>query len=183
MSVTLGLSLLKSLLASSTSHWCSLPFHLAWRPPLSLPYPKNPLLPVLTAFGTFQFAYKTNRLTEDAVNAALHVALTSLEKPGTYTFLLFVDYSSAFNTIHPHHLVGKLVKLCLPYSTCHCIKNFLSKRPKSVRVDPAISSPITLSTVLPKDWVLSLLLFTLYTSDCIPNHIGNTFIKYETPPY
>ena len=43
----------------------------------------------------YKFAYRANRLTEDAM---LHTALTHLEKQGNYIHLLFVDYSSAFNT-------------------------------------------------------------------------------------
>ena len=62
----------------------------------------------------YQFAYRANRLTEDAVNTALHTALTHL---GNYARLLFVDYNSAFNTILPHGLVRKLLNLGLPHST------------------------------------------------------------------
>ncbi len=46
-----------------------------------------------------QFAYRSNRSTDDAIAFTLHTALTHLENKNTYVRMLFVDYSSAFNTI------------------------------------------------------------------------------------
>ncbi len=48
-----------------------------------------------------QFAYRANRSVDDAVNMGLHYILQHLDKPGTYARILFVDFSSAFNTIIP----------------------------------------------------------------------------------
>ncbi|KAI3353475.1 hypothetical protein L3Q82_020003, partial [Scortum barcoo] len=50
---------------------------------------------------------RENRLTEDAVSIALHTALTHLQLPNTYVRMLFVDFSSAFNTVIPDKLVLK----------------------------------------------------------------------------
>src|SRR4029434_5528003 len=44
----------------------------------------------------FQFAYRTNRSTDDAIALATHTTLSHLEKGNTYVRMLFVDYSSAF---------------------------------------------------------------------------------------
>ena len=60
-----------------------------------------------------QFAYRPNRSTDDAISIALHTAVSHLEKRNTYVRLLFVDYSSAFNTIVPLKLIGKLRTLGL----------------------------------------------------------------------
>ena len=46
-----------------------------------------------------QHAYRANRSTEDAIAIALHSALSHLEHRGSYVSILFIDYSSAFNTI------------------------------------------------------------------------------------
>ncbi|XP_077953470.1 uncharacterized protein LOC120812456 [Gasterosteus aculeatus] len=46
-----------------------------------------------------QFAYRANRSVDDAVNMALHYILQHLDSRGTYARILFVDFSSAFNTI------------------------------------------------------------------------------------
>ena len=53
-----------------------------------------------------QIAYRPNRSTDDAIT--LHTALTHLAKRNTYVRMLFIDYSSAFNTIVPSKLVIKL---------------------------------------------------------------------------
>lgn len=54
-----------------------------------------------------QFAYRQNRSTNDAVNNAIHAALTHLEGKDTYVRMLFIDYSSAFNTVIPHKPTDK----------------------------------------------------------------------------
>ena len=46
-----------------------------------------------------QFAYRHNRSTDDAISVALHTALSHLDKRNTYVRMLFIDYSSAFNTL------------------------------------------------------------------------------------
>ena len=50
-----------------------------------------------------QYAYHPNRYTDDAIT--LHTVLTHLDKRDTYVRMLFIDYSSAFNTIVPSKLV------------------------------------------------------------------------------
>ena len=52
-----------------------------------------------------QFTYRPNRSTDDAIALALHTVLTHLDKKNTY---VFIDYSSAFNTIVPTKLITKL---------------------------------------------------------------------------
>lgn len=52
-----------------------------------------------------------NWSTKDAIATALYTALNYLELPGTYVRKLFVDYSSAFNTIISDILVEKLSDL------------------------------------------------------------------------
>ncbi|KAK7930487.1 hypothetical protein WMY93_006882 [Mugilogobius chulae] len=58
-----------------------------------------------------QFAYRANRSVDDAINLALHFILQHLDSPGTYARILFVDFSSAFNTILPALLQDKLSQL------------------------------------------------------------------------
>ncbi|KAK1803181.1 hypothetical protein P4O66_021705, partial [Electrophorus voltai] len=78
-----------------------------------------------------QFAYCSNRSTDDAISTTLHLALTHLDKKGTYIRMLFIDFSSAFNTIVPQHLIGKLSLLGLNTSLCNWILDFLTGRPQS----------------------------------------------------
>jgi hypothetical protein len=60
-----------------------------------------------------QFAYRPNRSTDDAITIALHTALCHLDKRNTYVRMLFIDYSSAFNTIVPSKLIITLEALGL----------------------------------------------------------------------
>ena len=65
-----------------------------------------------------QFAYRRNRSTDDAVNTAIHTALTHLENKDTYVRMLFIHYSSAFNTVLTTRLAEKLLILGLTPSLC-----------------------------------------------------------------
>ncbi len=126
----------------------------------------------------FQFAYRSNHSTDDAIATALHPALTHLDKTDTYIRLLFIDFSSAFNTIIPQQLIHKLVQLGLNTSLCNWLLDFLTGRPQAVRVGSNTSSTITLNTGAPQGCVLSPLLFTLLIHDCTPSHDSNHFIKF-----
>ncbi len=126
----------------------------------------------------FQFAYRSNRSTDDAIGTALHPALTHLDKKDLYVRMLFIDFSSAFNTIIPQQLTHKLVQLGLNTSLCNWLLDFLTGRPQAVRVGINTSSTITLNTGAPQGCVLSPLLFTLLTHDCTPSHNSNLFIKF-----
>ena len=92
--------------------------------------------------------------------------------------MLFIDYSSAFNTIIPDILVTKLSNLGLPTPTCSWIKDFLTNRPQTVKLGPHLSSTRTLSTGSPQGCVLSPLLYSLYTHDCSPAHPENNIVKF-----
>ena len=69
--------------------------------------------------------YCPNRSTDDAISIALHTALSHLDKRNTYVRILFVDYSSAFNTTISSKLITKLRTLGLNISLCNWILVFL----------------------------------------------------------
>ena len=92
--------------------------------------------------------------------------------------MLFVDFSSAFNTIIPQHLISKLVPLGLGTPMCNWLLDFLTDRPQSVRVGNNTSNTISLSTGSPQGCVLSPLLFTLMTHDCCARFSTNHIMKY-----
>ncbi len=125
-----------------------------------------------------QFAYRPNRSTDDAISTTLHLALTHLENKDSYVRMLFIDFSSAFNTIIPQQLINKQNLLGLNNSLCNWILDFLTGRPQSVRVGHNTSSTTTLSTGAPQGCVLSPLLFTLLTHDCTAKFSSNHIIKF-----
>ncbi len=77
--------------------------------------------------------------------------------------MLFVDYSSAFSTIIPDILVGKLAALDFPPATRAWIKNFLTNRPHSGKIDVQSSPTLMLSTGSPQGCVLGPLLYAVYS--------------------
>uniref|UniRef100_A0A8K9XYQ4 Reverse transcriptase domain-containing protein n=1 Tax=Oncorhynchus mykiss TaxID=8022 RepID=A0A8K9XYQ4_ONCMY len=95
-----------------------------------------------------QFAHRPNRSTDDAI-----------------------DYSSAFNTIVPS-------TLGLDPALCNWVLDFLTGRPQVVREGNNISTPLILNTGAPQGCVLSPLLYSLFTHDCVATHASNSIIKF-----
>ena len=124
-----------------------------------------------------QFAYRANRSTEDAVNMALHYTLNHLDTAGNYARILFVDFSSAFNTILPSTLEHQLSLLQVPASTCRWITDFLTNRSQG-EAGKNISSSRATSTGSPQGCVLSPLLFSLYTNSCVSLHPSVKLLKF-----
>ena len=114
----------------------------------------------------FQFAYKKNRGTDEATLTLLQQAYHHLENPGSFVGILFIDCSSALNTIQPHLLVKKLLSYNAAPRLVLWITQFLINRTQSVRFHRAVSSIVSTSTGVPQGTVLSPILFTLYTNDC-----------------
>uniref|UniRef100_A0A8C1PS38 Reverse transcriptase domain-containing protein n=1 Tax=Cyprinus carpio TaxID=7962 RepID=A0A8C1PS38_CYPCA len=122
-----------------------------------------------------QFAYRKNRSTEDAVCTVLHSELTHLDNNNTYVWILFVDFSSAFNTVIPSKLTTNLGDLDINTSLSNWIMDFLTNRPQHVRSGHTCSTTITLNTGVPQGCVLSPF---LYIYNCKPVHCSNSIIKF-----
>ena len=90
--------------------------------------------------------------------------------------ILFIDYSSAFNTIVPLKLITKLRILGLNTSLCNWILDFLTGRPQVVRVGSNTSATLIVNTGAPQGCMLSPLLYSLFTHDCVARHDSNTTI-------
>ncbi|KAK3530868.1 hypothetical protein QTP70_003634 [Hemibagrus guttatus] len=112
-----------------------------------------------------QFAYCPNRSTGNAITTTLHLALTHLDNKDSYIRMLFIDFSSAFNTMIPQHLTKKLSLLGINTSLCNLILD-------------STSSATTLNTGAPQSCMLSPLLFTLLTHDCAAMHSSSHIIKF-----
>ncbi|TWW78182.1 putative RNA-directed DNA polymerase from transposon BS [Takifugu flavidus] len=123
-------------------------------------------------------SYRANRSVDDAVNLALHSILQHLDSLGTYARILFVDFSSAFNTIRPALLQDKLSQLSVPASLCRWITHFLTDRRQYVRLGKTVSDSISISTGSPQGCVLSPLLFSLYTNCCTSSHQSVKLIRF-----
>ena len=89
-----------------------------------------------------------------------------------------MDFSSAFNTIVPQKLFEKLLHLSVPLSLCYWILHFLVDRSQSVKLNHLQSCTIVLNTGVPQGCVLSLLLYSFFTNDCISHHSSVQLIKF-----
>ncbi len=133
---------------------------------------------LLNTLDPLQFAYRPNLSTNDAISSTLHLALTHLENKDSYIRMLFIDFSSAFNTIIAQQLINKLNLPGINNSLCNWILDFLTRRHQSVRVGHNTLSTTTLSTGAPQGCVLGPLLFTLLTHDCTAKFSSNHIIKF-----
>ncbi len=126
-----------------------------------------------------QFAYCPIRSTDDAISHVLHFSLTLIgSNNGNYVRQLFIDYISAFNTIVPIKLAFKLTDLGLNSSLCDWIQDFLTGRPQVVKIGQFTTNSITLNVGAPQSCVLSLLLYSFYTHDCVSSQSSTSIITF-----
>ncbi len=136
------------------------------------------LLPQISPhMDPFQFAYTEGLGVDDAVLTLLHTLHQHLDNLKTSARLLFVDFSSAFNTIQPHLLMEKLMDMGVNSHLILWIKSFLTNRKQYVIFNGNKSDVIEINTGAPQGCVLSAVLFIVYTADCrsLSNHV---IVKY-----
>ena len=134
---------------------------------------------VQSQLDPYQFAYRSRRGTDDAKACLLHKLFEHMETTGNYARILFIDFSSAFNTIQRHVMVDKLQKLEVPAAFVHWVFNFLSNRPQCVRVGDIKSPVIVSNTGAPQGCVLSPFLYTLYTNDCRSVDPSTQYVRFS----
>ena len=118
-----------------------------------------------------QFAYTEKRCVDDASLCLIDYSLKHVDKLNTsdkkhFVKILFVDFSSAFNTIQPHLMMEKLASMNVNSKLILWINEFLTNRFQYVKISDFTSDVIATNSGAPQGCVLSPLLFTLYTSDC-----------------
>ena len=101
-----------------------------------------------------------------------------IDKPRTYCRILFVDFSSAFNTIQPSILLEKLIDLDVNSYLSLWINSFLTERSQYARYGNVQSNSIITNTGAPQGCVLSPVLFTLYTNDCKINDRNTKLLNF-----
>ncbi|CDQ91050.1 unnamed protein product [Oncorhynchus mykiss] len=111
----------------------------------------NTIIP--ETLDTLQFAYRPKKSTDNSISIAFHTALSHLDKRNTYVRMLFIDYSSEFNTIVPSKLITKLRIRGLNTYLCNWILDFLTCRTQVVRIGSNISATLILNTGAPQGCV------------------------------
>ena len=127
----------------------------------------------------YQFAYARNRSTCDAISTVAHYILKHLESNLAYARVLFIDFSSAFNSIYPNILLNKLAQLGVNSGVIRWYFSFLSRRPQRVRINSVLSEETLSSTGVPQGTVSSSFLFTLYTNNCVSSCPNQSVIKFS----
>ena len=122
--------------------------------------------------------YQSGRSVEDAIVTFLDHVYEHLDKPKTYCRILFVDFSSAFNTINASILVQRLKDMDLNSSIIAWIYDFLTNRTQYVKFQNIFSDRITTNTGSPQGSVLSPVLFSIYTNVCRYNELNLKLIKF-----
>ncbi|TWW64024.1 putative RNA-directed DNA polymerase from transposon BS [Takifugu flavidus] len=117
------------------------------------------------AEDSLQFAYRDKVGVEDAIIYLLHRVHSHLDKGSGTARILFLDFSSAFNTIQPLVLQDKLLQMRVDPCLVAWISSYLTDRPQFVRMKDITSDTVVSSIGAPQGTVLSPILFTLYTSD------------------
>ena len=108
------------------------------------------LLPQVKPYtDKFQYAYSEGLGVDDAVLTLLRFLHSHLDNLGTTARLLFVDFSSAFNTIQPHLLMKKLMNINVNANLILWIQSFLTKRRQSVHFNGTLSAVIEINTCAP----------------------------------
>ena len=79
--------------------------------------------------------------------------------------MLFIDNSSAFNTIVPSKLIIKLRALGLTPALCNCVLDILLGPPQVVKEGNNTSTSLILNTGDTQGCVLSPLLYSLFIHD------------------
>ena len=126
-----------------------------------------------------QFAYQPKLGVEDAVLTLLHKTSAHLEDKNTYSRVMFIDFSSAFNTLQPHVIVKTLQELNVPDKWCYWILEFLTNRKQYVRVENVVSSMCTTNTGASQGCVLSPMLFVIYTNSFTNSQPGCTIYNLQ----
>ena len=130
-----------------------------------------------TTLDPLQFAYRQGRSTQDAVLQLVTTITDCIDaKAGNISRCLFLDFSSAFNTINVEFLTQRLGHLDPKVS--NWVASFLQSRVQYTKTNDALSKKLITNTGTPQGTVLSPLLFSIYTDSIRSQEFNVTILKY-----
>jgi hypothetical protein len=130
-----------------------------------------------TPLDKHQFAYRAKRSTQDAVLCLISTITSFIDQNSTnYARCLFLDFSSAFNTINISNLITELQHL--DSRVTNWVSSFLTGRKQRTVVNNILSTSVTTNTGTPQGSVLSPLLFSAYTNRIRSEQSNITILKY-----
>ncbi|PIK43361.1 hypothetical protein BSL78_19793 [Apostichopus japonicus] len=125
-----------------------------------------------------QFAYRKGISCTDAILTLVHGIVSGLNcKQTTISKVLFLDFSSAFNTVLPNRLLNDLCNFIDEPWLIHWLRDFMQGWSRQVKLDKGYTTTSEIRVGVPQGGPLSALLFTIYT-DCIRSNSNCSVIKY-----
>ena len=129
-----------------------------------------------------QFEYSKRRCTENAIPFILNNIFDYLDetKLGNTARIMFIDFSSAFNTIQLHIFGNKLrAHSFVPHSLIRLILDYLTQRSQFVKLYCLVNLTKVASSVgAPQGTVLARFLFTVYTVEARSSPDDCLLVKY-----
>ena len=90
----------------------------------------------------YPFSYRKNKSTEDAILLYSNLVVEHHDNKNAYIYIrsVFIDFSSAFNTLKPDIVINKLRTLNVSPMLCKVILDFLPNREQRVRIYDILST-------------------------------------------
>ncbi|CAM1307990.1 Uncharacterised protein at_DN2678 [Pycnogonum litorale] len=126
-----------------------------------------------------QYAYKKRISTVEAITQLITKCSDILDQTNSIVRILFLDYSSAFNTINRQHVINIIAKnINTPKWLVEWFMSYLSERQQYITLGKTKSKILPSNTGVIQGAVLSPFLFTLVTDSMRSGNTNATIIKF-----
>ena len=117
-----------------------------------------------------QHGFRKGRSTMTAISALLNEIYDNINKSLT-TYVIFLDFKKAFDTVSHKILLNKLDEIGIPPKLSTWFSSYLCNRYQKVNLDGNISDSRLVSYGVPQGSVVGPTLFSIYINN-LPNTIG-----------